>query len=146
MVDISRQVRKDGNVQMPEPLPVSSTPWIKESHYITRETLAERMPRLSWDTDTCVQCGECEAECPVQGIDLSSEPVRLQTPCIYCWRCVNVCPTQAISADWQHLVAAIPENYARYRKELDRATERGEFRWLIDPQTIDLTTPLYRKR
>ena len=145
MVNASRNIRKNGQLQLPEPLPVSSDEWIRDSHRITKEMLSEMMPRLTWDADTCAQCGDCEAQCPVQGIDLSSNPPRLQTPCIYCWRCVNICPTQSISADWRQLVAAIPDNYARYKRELDQAAARGEFRWLIDPETIDFAAPLYKQ-
>ncbi len=146
MVDTSRNIRQNGHADLPNPLPISSEDWILASHQITRENLAKMMPKLSWNSATCVQCGDCAAQCPVQGIDLASDPPRLQTPCIYCWHCVNICPTQSITGDWRQIVAAIPDNYARYKKELDQAAAGGEFRWLIDPQTIDLSTPLCRQR
>jgi putative effector of murein hydrolase len=39
-----------------------------------------------------------------------------------------------------------PANYARYKKELDKVAARGEFRWLIDPETIVFDDPLYKQR
>lgn len=39
-----------------------------------------------------------------------------------------------------------PTLYARNRKDLDEAAARGEFRWLIDPETINYNDPLYKQR
>jgi hypothetical protein len=39
-----------------------------------------------------------------------------------------------------------PANYARYRKALDEARDRGEFRWLVDPDTVDCGNPFYKQR
>ena len=39
-----------------------------------------------------------------------------------------------------------PENYSRYRQALDEAAARGEYRWLIDPDSIDFDDPLYKQR
>ncbi|MGD2151482.1 MAG: 4Fe-4S binding protein [Desulfobacterales bacterium] len=104
------------------------------------------MPKFSINNETCIQCHECEENCPVQGIDIEAEPPRIQDPCIYCWRCVTICPTLSLEADWEPLVAMAPANYARYKKELDKVTARGEFRWLIDPETILFDDPLYKQR
>ncbi|MGD8892783.1 MAG: 4Fe-4S binding protein [Desulfobacterales bacterium] len=104
------------------------------------------MPKFSINNETCIQCHECEENCPVQGIDIEAEPPRIQDPCIYCWRCVTICPTLSLEADWEPLVAMAPANYARYKKELDKVTARGEFRWLIDPETIVFDDPLYKQR
>ena len=103
-------------------------------------------PKLQLNADTCVQCGECADNCPVGGIDVEADPPRLQSPCIFCWRCVNVCPTLSITADWSPILSMASDNYARYKKELDRLTERGEFRWLIDPGAINVEDPLFRQR
>jgi flavodoxin/NAD-dependent dihydropyrimidine dehydrogenase PreA subunit len=128
------------------PYPVSSKEWIQDSTRLTREILEQVLPKLSINMDTCIGCRECEQNCPVQGIDVEAAPPRIQTPCIYCWRCVNVCPTLSIGAEWESLVRMAPTNYARYRKELDKAAARGEFRWLVDPKIIDFNDPLFKQR
>jgi flavodoxin/ferredoxin len=128
------------------PYPVSSEEWHQEGERLTRDFLARVTPKLGIDAETCIQCHECEENCPVDGIDVEVDPPRIQNPCIYCWRCVNVCPTLSIAADWEPLVLMAPANYARYRNELDRAAARGEFRWLIDPEIIDCSDPLYKQR
>ena len=113
---------------------------------MTRERLKKVLPKLSIDTETCIGCHECEDNCPVNGIDVEADPPRIQGPCIYCWRCVNICPTLSIGTDWEALFRMAPANYARYKKELDAAAARGEFRWLVDPDSIDPEAPLYKLR
>jgi flavodoxin/ferredoxin len=113
---------------------------------LSRDVLSKVMPRLSINLETCIQCGECQASCPVDGIDVESDPVRIQEPCIYCLHCVSICPTCSIEGDWTRLVEMAPANYARYREALDGAKDRGEFRWLIDPETVDCSDPLYKQR
>jgi flavodoxin/ferredoxin len=130
---------------VPEPGPVSSPEWLEDAARITPEQVRKMMPALRWDPDLCQRCGVCEENCPVGGIDLEADPPRLQDPCIFCWRCVNVCAELAISADWDGLVARAPAFYERYRRELERAEARGEFRWLIDPDRIDPTESLFGK-
>jgi uncharacterized Fe-S center protein len=98
------------------------------------------------DEEKCTHCQECVENCPVGGIDVEADPPRIQAPCIYCWYCAKICPELAIEADWEGLVGLAPENYARYRKALDEAAARGEFRWLMDPDSIDFDDPLYKQR
>ncbi len=112
----------------------------------TPASLAERMPALSINLETCIQCGECEDACPVGGIDMGCDPPRIQEPCIYCFHCASICPTCSIEAEWGPLVASAPEKYQRYTHSLNRAEERGEFRWLVDPETVDCSQPLYKER
>ena len=131
---------------VPEPGPVSSEEWIRDSHFLTRESLKMFMPKFSVNQETCIQCCECVDSCPVCGIDIENEPPRIQEPCIFCYRCYNVCPTMSIEADWTPLASKAAEYFARYKKELDKVTERGEFRWLIDPSAIDLMDPLFKQR
>jgi flavodoxin/ferredoxin len=126
--------------------PVSSEEWLQDCTRMTPEYLRQVFPKLRLNTDTCIGCRECEENCPVQGIDIEADPPRVQSPCIYCWQCVNICPTLSMGADWEPFVRMAPSNYARYRKELDKAAARGEFRWLMDPSTIDLHDPLYKQR
>lgn len=131
---------------IPAPGPVSTEAWLREADALTEGVLRKVLPKLHIDTETCIQCRECEENCPVHGIDVDADPPRVQEPCIFCWRCVNVCPTLSIGTDWGPLADTAPANYARYKKELDKVTARGEFRWLIDPESIRFDDPLYKQR
>jgi len=146
IVKRSLKIKHNSEGFIPKPGPVSSEEWTREGKAMTKEAIQNFMPRFRINTETCIQCHECEENCPVQGIDIEAEPPRIQDPCIYCWRCVTICPTLSVEADWEPLVAMAPANYARYKKELDKAAVRGEFRWLIDPDTIFFDDPLYKQR
>lgn len=133
-----------GCISKPAPIPED---WaINEAALLTRSFLSQVMPVLSINQETCVQCGECQNDCPVRGIDIESDPPRIQKPCIYCFHCASICPTCAIEADWSALDNMAPVNYARYRKALDAAEGRREFRWLIDPDAVDCSDPLHKQR
>ncbi len=131
-------------INQPEPAPED---WAREeAEKLSFELLSKVMPKLSINMDTCVQCGECRDACPVDGIDIEVNPPRIQDPCIFCFHCASICPACAIEADWTPLVNMAPANYARYRKALDAARDRGEFRWLVDPDTVDCANPLHKQR
>ena len=92
----------------------------------------------------------CQYICPNDLMVLDKEKNkafnRAVDMCWECYSCVKICPTQAIQADWDMLVAMAPDNYAHYRKALDEAAARGEYRWLMDPDSIDFDDPLYKQR
>lgn len=48
----------------------------------------------------CINCGVCDAECPVEAISEKGE-ARFIDPdtCTSCGACVDVCPADAIDAD-----------------------------------------------
>lgn len=142
----SPEIKNQSNVSISLRYPVSSKEWIEEGHKLTEEALEKMLPKHIFNAETCIQCYECEENCPVQGIDIKVDPPRLQDPCIYCWRCVNICPTLSITADWSLLVSMAPTKYALYKKELDIVAARNEFRWLLDPELIDVNDPLYKQR
>jgi ferredoxin len=50
-------------------------------------------------TDACVNCGACDAECPVEAIS-EKDGMRWIDPdrCTNCGACAAVCPTEAIIA------------------------------------------------
>jgi flavodoxin/ferredoxin len=123
--------------------------WADLAETLKLENLAHFMPPLRIDKDTCTQCHTCEENCPVDGIDISADPPSIQNPCIYCWRCVMVCPEIAIDAvdgDWGSLQEGMPVSYQLYRERLDAAAARGEFKWLMDPDTLDFENTQLKQR
>jgi len=128
-----------------KPAPLTED-WVPdEAAMLTPQFMAKVMPRLSINTETCTECGECRDACPVNGIDIEADPPRIQAPCIYCWNCAKICPTCSIEADWSKLANIAPSQYARYIQALKDAEARGEFRWLIDPDSINYEDPLYKQ-
>jgi flavodoxin/ferredoxin len=141
----SRRIAGGERNLVPEPEPVPAE-WVEAAAFFTPQFLEEAMPRLRIDMEKCIQCQECVENCPVDGIDVDADPPRIQDPCVYCWYCAKICPELAIETDWDMLVAMAPENYARYRKALEEAEARGEFRWLVDPDSMNFDDPLYKQR
>jgi NAD-dependent dihydropyrimidine dehydrogenase PreA subunit len=50
-------------------------------------------------TDSCVACGSCLPECPVEAISEGDIYVIDADLCISCGACADACPTGAILAD-----------------------------------------------
>jgi flavodoxin/ferredoxin len=125
-----------------EPIPEE---WACNAERFTPDFMRIIFPALRVDSEKCNLCLVCVDDCPVDGIDVEAEPPRIQDPCIYCWRCANICPEGAIETDWMEQVKLAPKLYARYRYWLDVAAERGEFRWQVDPDTLDFNRPYYQQ-
>jgi len=45
--------------------------------------------------DSCISCGACEAECPVNAISAGDSIYVISADCIDCGACANVCPVDA---------------------------------------------------
>ncbi len=46
--------------------------------------------------DTCINCGACAAECPVEAISEGADAYVIDADkCIDCGSCANVCPVSA---------------------------------------------------
>ncbi len=120
--------------------------WTQQAETYSLDFLSQVMPRMRINEEKCIQCQECSENCPVGGIDVEADPPRIQDPCIYCWNCAKICPELAIEAEWDGVVSIAPQNYARYREVLEEAAARGEFRWLMDPDSLDFEDPLYKQR
>ena len=145
VADRSRRIAGGETSLIPEPAPVSEK-WKQGAGGFSLEFMEKVFPRMRINMEKCTHCQECVENCPVGGIDVEADPPRIQDPCIYCWYCAKICPSLAIEADWDEMVAIAPTNYAEYRKALDEAAARGEFRWLIDPDSLDFDDPLYKQR
>ncbi|MBR6407136.1 MAG: 4Fe-4S binding protein [Clostridia bacterium] len=51
-------------------------------------------------SDECLQCGACEAECPVEAISAGETKYVIDPDtCIECGSCAATCPAEAISAE-----------------------------------------------
>jgi ferredoxin len=144
MVTCSRRIARgdDSLIPVTEQVPED---WVKLSEMYTPESMERELPGLSIDMDLCTLCHKCEEGCPVDGIGVEEEPVRVQDPCVYCFNCAKIYPVQAIDADWEKRAVPVRENFVNHRKTLEEAVERGEFRWRMDPETIDLDDSLYKQ-
>ncbi|MBQ6823735.1 MAG: 4Fe-4S binding protein [Clostridia bacterium] len=50
-------------------------------------------------TDACLNCGTCEAECPVGAIAAGDDKYVINADeCIDCGACASACPAEAIEA------------------------------------------------
>ncbi len=49
------------------------------------------------DEDTCIACGQCEEECPVDALVVEEVAEVDEDTCIDCGNCVDVCPVDAMS-------------------------------------------------
>ena len=50
-------------------------------------------------SDSCIACGTCVDECPVEAITAGDIYVIDADTCIDCGACAGVCPTSAIEAE-----------------------------------------------
>jgi flavodoxin/ferredoxin len=141
----SRRIAIGESVEIPE-LETTDEEWVTKSNELTPELIGKVFPALRIDMDLCDQCNQCVESCPVDGIDVSTDPPRIQDPCIHCWYCAKICPTLAIEADWEPMVAMAPQFWSQYRLELEKAEAKGEFRWLADRDSLDFDNPLHKQR
>jgi ferredoxin len=50
--------------------------------------------------DTCINCGACEGECPVNAIsEKGDKRVIDAATCVSCGACTSACPVEAISEE-----------------------------------------------
>lgn len=45
--------------------------------------------------DSCISCGACEPECPVNAISAGDSIYVVDESCIDCGACANVCPVDS---------------------------------------------------
>lgn len=52
------------------------------------------------DADTCISCGTCAGECPVDAISTGDDAYVIDADtCIDCGTCASVCPVDAIDPE-----------------------------------------------
>ena len=66
---------------------------------LTRQLKLKAVPIMAYViNDTCVSCGSCAGECPVNAISQGDGKYVIDADaCISCGTCAGVCPTGAIS-------------------------------------------------
>jgi formate hydrogenlyase subunit 6/NADH:ubiquinone oxidoreductase subunit I len=116
---------------------------VKEAAALTPEIIKFIIPPYTINRETCIKCRTCETTCPVNGFDIDADPPRVQDPCIGCSYCVMACPTASLEADWSLMAAHNHEHYPYMKKWLDKAVAQGEFRWRMDPDSIDYDDYMY---
>ncbi len=120
--------------------------WVNTAKTFTPEFSKMMIPEFTINKDKCTECHKCEEKCAVNGIDVSADPPRVQNPCIYCCNCVMECPNLAIEADWSGVMRVNLIHYPDLLRWLTKAEAAGEFRWLMDPDSLNLDDCMYFQR
>jgi ferredoxin len=62
------------------------------------EALAKSSYRADFDAESCIECGVCEARCPMGAFHMHEDVADFDAAaCIGCGLCVSTCPTDAIA-------------------------------------------------
>ncbi len=59
--------------------------------------------KVSWDEDTCTQCGACTAVCPSKALSLTRPEMTVMfcsDKCVVCHMCIDACPVGAVTMDF----------------------------------------------
>lgn len=116
---------------------IEDTWWEKGTKNPNSEILRNFFPVFTINSDTCNECKICMDECPVDAIDVFSDPPAIQKEgCIFCWNCEKKCPSGAIEADWSQTIKNSRRNLAKYVTELKKGELSGKFRPYVDYEKI----------
>lgn len=55
------------------------------------------MAELKFDSESCVLCGQCVAECPFGALEITDGKLEINASCKMCRMCVKACPVHSIS-------------------------------------------------
>lgn len=135
--DISLKVKDGDNSLIPKFDLIEDTWWANQSKMLTLDVLKQINPEFSIDTDKCTLCLTCQENCPVDAINVESDPPEIQSEgCIYCLYCEKSCPEGAIIADWKRMRRSSKGNLKLYVSELKKAEDKGKFRPYVDYEKI----------
>jgi len=68
-----------------------------------------------FDGKKCIGCGECEAHCPADAIELvKKKAIKDSEKCIGCGECIAVCPEEAVSIPWDSDTARFQKKMVEY--------------------------------
>ena len=72
----------------------------QEEMNLTDKTLKKRFNMAYKISDSCVNCGACEGECPVGAISEQNGKREIDaSACVSCGTCASACPTEAIAEE-----------------------------------------------
>jgi Fe-S-cluster-containing hydrogenase component 2 len=135
--EISSRIQKGESSLNPKFELISDTWWSKQSNQLTLRILRYISPKFKINEDNCTQCLTCQENCPVNAINIETNPPEIQKEsCIFCWYCEKACPQRAIEADWNFMRKESKDNLPRYIDALKEAEKQGKFRPYVDYKNI----------
>jgi flavodoxin/ferredoxin len=135
--EISSRIQKGESSLIPKFELISDTWWSKQSNQLTLRILRYISPKFKINEDNCTQCLTCQENCPVNAINIETNPPEIQKEsCIFCWYCEKACPQRAIEADWNFMRKESKDNLPRYIDALKEAEKQGKFRPYVDYKNI----------
>ncbi len=135
--DISLRIQNGESSLIPKFEEIEDTWWARDSKFLTLALLRKIHPRLSINVDKCTKCLTCQENCPVDAINVESDPPEIQNEgCIYCCYCEKSCPEGAIDTDWEMMRKSVRGNLKKYVRALKEAENQGKFRPYVDYEKI----------
>ncbi|MHA2284062.1 MAG: EFR1 family ferrodoxin [Promethearchaeota archaeon] len=116
---------------------IEDTWWFQQSKMLTLDVLRQINPVFEIDTQKCTQCLTCQDNCPVNAINIESEPPEIQMGgCIFCLYCEKSCLEGAIITNWKRMKRSSRGNLKLYVNALKEAENNGKFRPYVDYEKI----------
>lgn len=74
---------------------------------------------------SCIDCGKCIRECPVENIYKKNNKIKFSWKCIFCMKCIYGCPVKALKAG--HIKFVVLKNGYDIRKIINNTDIKGEY-------------------